>query len=59
MEKKSLGKATLVNLEKQQRINVRIINNYESLDQKTKYLRNGFEAILNTNQLPYYINSIG
>ena len=27
----------------------------ESLDQKTKYLRNGFEAILNTNQL--YINS--
>tara|TARA_Y100000590_G_scaffold468112_1_gene649556 strand:- start:1725 stop:1931 length:207 start_codon:yes stop_codon:yes gene_type:complete len=25
---------TLVNLEKQQRINVRIINNYESLDQK-------------------------
>ena len=34
-------------------------NIYESLDQKTKYLRNGFEAILNTNQLPYYINSIG
>ena len=34
-------------------------NIYESLDQKTKYLRNGFESILNTNQLPYYINSIG
>jgi glutamate-1-semialdehyde 2,1-aminomutase len=34
-------------------------NIYESLDQKTKYLRKGFEAILNSNQLPYYINSIG